>query len=310
MASKKRGKAQASLEYLITYGWALVAIATIVGVLIFASGGGINANTCTTFLTLLCKGIAAEGDQLILVLQNAAGQKITINPFTDIGFDGRYGYAIIVYGDQEYRFGNVEIGAGEEFRIEAYGQVLSDEITITYRERATGLTRTVTSSMGTDAPPNTELSNDGLPQTPGGLIDCQDAAVGPCEYPVEVTGPAGEEATDFIVSAAGGTNIAFNSDAVANLIGSGVDWDVTGVYIYFYVPIDPGTNVYATMGDIQSTEEITQGWNSVAVEDFITPTLLEAGIVTLSGDFSIKAANSESPPKMVIVVEEREMMRP
>ena len=33
------GKAQAGIEYIITYGWALVLVTTIIGVLIMIAGG-------------------------------------------------------------------------------------------------------------------------------------------------------------------------------------------------------------------------------------------------------------------------------
>ena len=88
-------KAQAALEYLLTYGWALIAIATIIGILVFTAGGGVNTASCTTFLNLVCKGIGVDGDTLVLVLQNATGQTITINPFTGICFDEKCGYATI-----------------------------------------------------------------------------------------------------------------------------------------------------------------------------------------------------------------------
>jgi len=40
-------KAQAGLEYLMTYGWALVLVATVIGVLIIVVGGPAQQTACT-----------------------------------------------------------------------------------------------------------------------------------------------------------------------------------------------------------------------------------------------------------------------
>ena len=40
-------KAQAGLEYLMTYGWALIMIATVIGVLVFIVGTPVDEFTCT-----------------------------------------------------------------------------------------------------------------------------------------------------------------------------------------------------------------------------------------------------------------------
>ncbi len=151
MPKRKRQIAQSSLEYLLTYGWALVLIATLIGVLVFAAGGGINTNTCTTFLTLICKGIGAEGDNLVLVLQNATGQAIIITPFYDIGFDGIFGQASIVYNGTEFQFEEVKIAQGALFRVKGNNSVSSNSMNISFLETGTGFRRTLASSFSTDA---------------------------------------------------------------------------------------------------------------------------------------------------------------
>ena len=178
-------KAQAALEYVITYGWALVAIATTIGIAVFLVGGNINTNTCTTFTALLCKGVQADGDQLMLVLQNATGQKITISPFTNIAFGTEYGYGKILFQGEEHILGEVTIGQGEEFIIIGQGVVLEDEITITYYEEQTGITRTVSSTIGTDAPDDIEIGNDGIDNDGDGLTDCEETEIEGCRYVIE-----------------------------------------------------------------------------------------------------------------------------
>jgi len=138
-------RAQASMEYIITYGWALVAIATIVSIL-FLMTTNPNTDICPNFIRLICKGITEENGDLVLVLQNAAGQKIIIDPYTDISFDGIFGYAIIVYNGQEHRFGNIEIGAGDEFTVKGTGMGLATSIAISFLEDS-GLRKTETSPI-------------------------------------------------------------------------------------------------------------------------------------------------------------------
>ena len=297
MPSKGKPKAQAALEYLITYGWALIAVATIIGVLVFAASGGVNTNTCTTFLTIICKGIGVDGDTMIMVLQNATGQTISITPFSDICFDGKCGYAAIEYDGTTYRFESVEIPAGTEFKIFGYGQVLAKELSITYTEGKTGLTKTIESNFGTEAPNNTELSNDGIDNDGDGLTDCEDTDdVISCEYVVTVTGPAVESLVD-----ATGTNITFTEPTIA-----GGPWDITKVYLSFYVPETPtGTPNALIQGQqtIPADQVITTGWNTIESTTLgwtITNEYIE--ITTTDGSFKIASTNDYAI-KLVVKVE-------
>ena len=293
MLSNKRG--QAALEYLITYGWALVAIATIIGVLVMASSGSVNSNSCTTFLTLLCKGIAAEGDQLIMVMQNAAGQKITINPFTDIAFDGQYGYAKITYQGQEYRFEEVTIGAGEEFTITADGMVLSNEVAISYVESQTGITRTVTSSMGTDAPDDIEISNDGIDNDGDGDTDCADTEESDCEYSVTLNGPMESSTTPI--------TFTFESEAINDIPGY---WDIKAAYLYVYITNTSLVGTRAKIDNQLAPAELVTGWNVIAIDGFSRDLVQEAPTLLLDGTnfFTITGISSATPPRLVIKLEE------
>jgi len=160
-------RAQAGLEYLLTYGWALIAIATIIGILVMLTGSNVNTETCTNFLHLICKGVVTDGSRVTLILQNATGQAITINPRTGIAFGGTYGLAIIDFQGTEFRNESVTIGPGEEFTITA--TTMAEEITITYYETQTGLTRTETSTIGTGNPEKTGISACGTTISEPGL---------------------------------------------------------------------------------------------------------------------------------------------
>jgi len=174
-------RAQAGLEYLLTYGWALIAIATIIGILVMLTGSNVNTDTCTNFLHLICKGVVTDGSRVTLILQNATGQAITINPATGIAFGGVYGIAKIDFQGTEFGNEDIVIGPGEEFKITA--TTMAEEITITYYENQTGLTRTETSAIGTGnlektviTECGTTISNPGLYVLEGNMstntVDC------------------------------------------------------------------------------------------------------------------------------------------
>jgi len=287
----KNSGGQAALEYLITYGWALVAIVTIIGVLVL-SGGNVNSNTCTTFLTILCKGIDADGDQLMMVLQNATGQKITINPFTDIAFDGQYGYAKITYQGQEYRFEDVTIGAGDEFTITAEGMVLTNEMEITYREQNTGFTRTITSNMGTSAPDDTELSNNGEDDDGDNLTDCEDGMTN-CEYVVTATFDS--------------TTIAGETRTIKIPRPTGLEgpfWRIKEVTITFYIDGSPPANTKSVLTDPDNPpstitgENLKSGFNYITLDMTGNEKVLAAGNTefTLQSDgapFTVNSSNNE-----------------
>jgi hypothetical protein len=303
MGWKRAKRAQASLEYILTYGWALLLIASVVGVMAFAMGGEINTNTCTTFLTMICKGIGADGDTLMLVLQNTTGQKITINPFLDIKFDDKEGYATVTYRGTVHRFADVDIESGDEFLVSAKGLVHADEVSITYLEGSTGFTRTRTSRINTNAPTTIELSNDGLDNDGDGFIDCGAAGVTDCGYVVEGRMPFGPMVID---------NLGFTSIQFLGLEGFG-GTAMTGPWIgtsssalvFFVSSYVPGTT--ATVRDgagNQTTIALKQGWNIAEIPVTVSfPSVVASGnivdpqIVSNGPDFTI----SDNPlPKIAL----------
>ena len=309
MHSKKEHKAQAALEYLITYGWALIAIATVVGVLIFAAGGGVNSNTCTTFLSLVCKGIGVDGDTLVMVLQNATGQTISINPFSDICFDGKCGYAAIEYGDTTYRFDTVEIPAGAEFKVFGYGQVLASEMSITYTEETTGLTKTVTSGVGTEAPNDIELSNDGEDSDGGGSPDCLDALNGftTCTYMLKTQTLIPTITKDSTVS------YTFNLNQISDELASqstSLDTKLLAVAIYVESQLSTTATIEYTIGGISDsnppTVTLSKGWNIISPSDFGTTNqafdTITIKITPHDADLEI-AIDEEKRPYLVVDVE-------
>ena len=70
-------KGQSALEYLMTYGWALIVIAIVIGVLIFVTSGATGGVVCQSSST----GIIVETQSITtttagVVLRNATGQTL------------------------------------------------------------------------------------------------------------------------------------------------------------------------------------------------------------------------------------------
>jgi len=83
-------KAQASLEYLLTYGWALIMVATVVGTLVFVVGtpSGSTAFSSSDPGKILIKGGSISGTGNVdVMMQNLTGMEITI---TDIVLTGSF----------------------------------------------------------------------------------------------------------------------------------------------------------------------------------------------------------------------------
>ena len=105
-------KGQSALEYLMTHAWAMVAIAVVIGVIIFVFGGvpgGVNCTSDDTKIIYYDHAVS-EGSVLTLVLQNATGR--SINYIGDISFWGDFA------GTESMP--SISIPEGELFTISGY----------------------------------------------------------------------------------------------------------------------------------------------------------------------------------------------
>ena len=71
-------KGQSALEYLLTHAWAMIALAIVIGVIIFVFGGvpgGVNCTSDDTKIIYYDHAVYENGE-LTLVLQNATGRSI------------------------------------------------------------------------------------------------------------------------------------------------------------------------------------------------------------------------------------------
>jgi hypothetical protein len=74
-------KAQSALEYLMTYGWALIVIAIVIGVLIFVTSGATGGVTCqsqSTGIQVSEWAVKAGAGGVGLTLRNATGGDINV----------------------------------------------------------------------------------------------------------------------------------------------------------------------------------------------------------------------------------------
>jgi len=152
---ERNQKAQGSLEYLMTYGWALVLIITIVSILAFIVGEpasvAFSSGDPTKFLV---KGGSVIGENAEIMLQNVTGGKIEI---TEVIMTSNYSTENCTLNQEAMppRDDNqsIAVSAGGEMRVEC-GSVAgngSGTISINYTDHA-GLQRSVdimSSSTGT-----------------------------------------------------------------------------------------------------------------------------------------------------------------
>ncbi|MBS3097209.1 hypothetical protein J4209_00270 [Candidatus Woesearchaeota archaeon] len=130
-------KAQAAMEFLMTYGWAiLVVIAAVAALAYFGvlSPDKFLPTKCTLAPGLACIGHKVEASQATLVLSNGMGKDLTINTIDVAGCSGTVNL-------------NIENGAQNTFTITgcsngALKSRFSGDIVITYLEKDTLLNKT------------------------------------------------------------------------------------------------------------------------------------------------------------------------
>ena len=79
-----RTKAQAALDFLVTYGWAFIALTVVIGALYFMSGSTspnkLVSDSCTFSDNFVCKDYQITKSGLVtLQMRNAVGTNVMIN---------------------------------------------------------------------------------------------------------------------------------------------------------------------------------------------------------------------------------------
>jgi len=167
-------RAQAGLEYLITYGWAIVLVAAVIGTLVLVVGtplaeGSFSSSDPTK---LMIKGAAVENNVATIKLQNITGGEIDVQRVT-----GTTGY----YDCIATNTSNTIVSGGElEIKCSASPNIAQGDIEIEYVDASGLLQNTLLSGGGVamGAPPTGEnsdyLCSDGFDNDGDYLVDCLD----------------------------------------------------------------------------------------------------------------------------------------
>ena len=157
-------KAQAGLEYLMTYGWALILVVTVIGVLVFIVSTPVSDVSFRSSdpTKIMLKSASALAGAVQIKLQNITGGKITITALSGDGFSG------LIVNESSLP---LEVGAGGELFIEGNGTV--GTITIGYMDFA-GIQRTViiTGGGGGTTDPAVFDPGSGTLEDPFNIWDC------------------------------------------------------------------------------------------------------------------------------------------
>jgi len=82
-------KAQSAIEFLTTYGWALMAVLVIVGaiaILVTKNNSIFERQSCDLGAQLICQDYEITQEELHLILQNGYGETITIGQIQGMTF--------------------------------------------------------------------------------------------------------------------------------------------------------------------------------------------------------------------------------
>ena len=78
-------KAQAAMEFLMTYGWALLVVLIVIGVLTYSGFANISnllPEKCTFSISVNCLDHSVKKDSIRLSLENAAGREMVVRSIT------------------------------------------------------------------------------------------------------------------------------------------------------------------------------------------------------------------------------------
>ena len=139
--SARHKGAQAAMEFLMTYGWAILVVLAAIGALAYfgvLSPAKFLPEKCILEPGFLCEGYKVETDKVTLVISNTVeGRTITVNSIAVGSCSGSFSTEL-VGGASSSNFvvgGSCSNGAVKER--------YKGDITIGYTEKNTGLTKTM-----------------------------------------------------------------------------------------------------------------------------------------------------------------------
>ncbi|MBI2449887.1 hypothetical protein HYV49_06375 [Candidatus Pacearchaeota archaeon] len=139
----KRG--QAAMEFLITYGWAILAAIVVIGVLAFflTNPGRFTSNSCALTAPFTCEEHRVNSTAVAFVIRNGAAESYDILEVNSTSTDGTS--CGVVFSPE------LVITASDAETINAVGCSPSGtyrgDITIKYRKTGGAISRTVTGAI-------------------------------------------------------------------------------------------------------------------------------------------------------------------
>jgi len=142
---KKKG--QAAMEFLMTYGWAILAAVIVVGVLWYIIGNPANlaGNRFMISQPFVQKGVSISATTVSINVLNGASESVTVT-----GIDFSDTACTDFAGSQA-----INAGAEQDFDIActmASGDRFNSDITITYTQGSSTFEQTATGSVSGKAP--------------------------------------------------------------------------------------------------------------------------------------------------------------
>ena len=137
-------KSQAAMEFLMTYGWAiLVVLAAIAALAYFGvlSPEKFLPEKCILAPGLACVSHKVEPTQTILILSNGLGRTIIVNSLQVGGCTGTFTNEMQSGNETEFTITGCSNGQSKD--------AFKGDVTLKYTEKQTGLTKTVYGNIAT-----------------------------------------------------------------------------------------------------------------------------------------------------------------
>ena len=137
-------KSQAAMEFLMTYGWAiLVVLAAIAALAYFGvlSPEKFLPEKCILAPGLACVSHKVEPTQTVLILSNGLGRTIVVDSLQVGGCTGTFTDEMMSGNDTQFTITGCSNGQSKD--------AFKGDVTLKYTEKQTGLTKTVYGNIAT-----------------------------------------------------------------------------------------------------------------------------------------------------------------
>lgn len=142
-----RTKGQAAMEFLMTYGWAILAAIIVIGVLaVYFRPSSLTQNSVIVTAPLYGSGVTLAATTIQVEIQNNGGEDITIGIAT-LGFNSPSGANCTGFsGNETLAAGATQVLTFSSCNL-ASGDTVSADLTVPYTRSGTTLTLTSTGTV-------------------------------------------------------------------------------------------------------------------------------------------------------------------